>query len=54
MMKACCFRCRKRYDVDYGKNKYKPIQEINPQAINRQPTRNSNSVSSMFRTGRQF
>ncbi len=43
-----------RYDVDYGKNKYKPIQEINPQAINRQPTRNSNSVSSMFRTGRQF
>lgn len=41
-----------RYDVDYGKNKYKPIQEIGPQMINRTPTRNSSS--SMFRRGMQF
>lgn len=42
-----------RYDVDYGKNKYKPIQEINPQLITRKPTR-STTTSSMFRSNTTF
>ena len=41
-----------RYDVDYGKNKYKPIQDINPAAINR--PMNKSFGSNMFRTGPHF
>ena len=40
-----------RYEVDYGINKYKPIQEINPQTLMRRPTR---SADSLFKSGRSF
>jgi replicative DNA helicase len=40
-----------RYEVDFGINKFKPIQEINTQVNMRKPTRNADS---MFRSNRTF